>query len=149
MSVSTGLRKIAGRVAKNYVLDANVLLDFVEGGPAASRVEELLLEARPHGNPISMSVVNWGEVFYHSWQEHGEEAARRAMSNLFRLPIERVPVTIEHSLRAGEMKAVHKIPYVDSIAAALAVINDATLVTSDRDFEKLGRRFPILWLPHK
>jgi len=35
---------------------------------------------------------------------------------------------------------------VDSIAAALALLRQATLVTSDRDFEKLGRRVPVLWL---
>jgi predicted nucleic acid-binding protein len=49
-------------------------------------------------------------------------------------------------LKAGELKAVHKIPYGDCLAAALTVLNQATLVTSDRDFEKLGRHFPILWV---
>jgi predicted nucleic acid-binding protein len=48
-------------------------------------------------------------------------------------------------LKAGELKALHKIPYVDCIAAALVSQQQATLVTSDRDFEKLGRHFPILW----
>jgi len=41
---------------------------------------------------------------------------------------------------------MHKIPYVDCLAAALAALNQATLVTSDRDFEKLGRDSPLLWI---
>jgi len=41
---------------------------------------------------------------------------------------------------------MHKIPYVDCLAAALAALNQATLVTSDRDFEKLGRHFLLLWI---
>jgi len=49
-------------------------------------------------------------------------------------------------MKAGELKAIHKIPYVDCIAAALATLQRATLVTSDRDFEKLGRHFPVLWI---
>jgi predicted nucleic acid-binding protein len=49
-------------------------------------------------------------------------------------------------MKAGEIKAVHKIPYVDSIAAALAEMRGGVLVTSDRDFEKLGRRVPVLWI---
>jgi predicted nucleic acid-binding protein len=49
-------------------------------------------------------------------------------------------------MKAGELKAVHKIPYVDCIAAALAVVSQATLVTSDQDFDKLGRQFPVLWV---
>ena len=49
-------------------------------------------------------------------------------------------------MKAGELKAVHKIPYVDGIVAALAVLQQATLVTSERDFEKLGSHFPVLWI---
>jgi predicted nucleic acid-binding protein len=50
------------------------------------------------------------------------------------------------ALKAAELKARHKIPYVDCLAAALAELQRATLVTADTDFEKLGRHFPILWL---
>ncbi len=131
---------------KSYVLDANALLDFVEDGPGAERVGALLSGARRGGSPLLMSVVNWGEVFYHSWQERGEEAARKTIANLARLSIQALPVDLEQSLKAGEIKAVHKIPYVDCIAAALAMLHQATLVTSDRDFEKLGRRLPVLWI---
>jgi predicted nucleic acid-binding protein len=35
---------------------------------------------------------------------------------------------------------------VDCLAAALAVLQQATLVTSDHDFDKLGRHFPVLWI---
>jgi predicted nucleic acid-binding protein len=90
--------------------------------------------------------VNWGEVFYHSWQKRGEESARRTIANLSRLPIELVAVDVSQSLQAGEIKARHKIPYVDCLAAALAMIRQAILVTSDRDFEKLGRRIQVLWI---
>ena len=96
--------------------------------------------------PLLMSVLNWGEVFYHSWQQRGEESARRTVADLLRFPIQLVPVDLSHALKAGELKAVHKIPYVDCVAAALAVLNQAVLVTSDRDFEKLGKQFPILWI---
>ena len=90
-----------------------------------------------------------GEVFYHSWQERGEEFARKTISNLSRLPIETVPVDQEQSLKAGELKARHRIPYVDCLAAALAIMRRAVLVTSDRDFEKLGRRVQVFWTRHR
>jgi predicted nucleic acid-binding protein len=131
---------------KTYVLDANAALDFVEDGPGAERVERLFKDARHRDTPLLISVVNWGEVFYHSWQERGEESARRILAGLSRLPLELVPVDLPQALKAGELKARHKIPYVDSIAAALAVLQQAVLVTADRDFEKLGRQFPILWI---
>jgi predicted nucleic acid-binding protein len=131
---------------KTYVLDANAVLDFTEDGPGAARVEQLMLEAHSSSIRLLISVANWGEVFYHSWQQFGEEEAHRTMGRLARLPIQTVPVDREQAIRAGEIKAVHKIPYVDCIAAALALLNQAVLVTSDRDFEKLGRRIQVLWL---
>ena len=132
-------------MSKTYVLDANALLDLLSNGPGAERVERLLKAARP-ATPLLVSAVNWGEVFYISWQRHGEESARQTLADLLQLPIRIVPVDVPQVLKAGELKAMHKIPYVDSLAAALATLNQATLVTSDRDFEKLGRQFPVLWI---
>jgi predicted nucleic acid-binding protein len=131
---------------RTYVLDANAVLDFVEDGPGAERLERLFKEGRDNRTPLVMSVLNWGEVLYHSWQAKGEESARRTLGGLSRLGIELAPVDESQALKAGEFKAVHKIPYVDCVAAALAVSRQAVLVTSDRDFEKLGRHFPILWI---
>jgi len=133
-------------VTKSYVLDASAVLDFVEDGPGGERIERLFKQARDSNTPLGMSVLNWGEVFYHSWQQRGEDSARRIVAGLSRLPIELVPVDRHQVLKAGELKAIHKIPYVDCVAAALAALRQATLVTSDRDFEKLGRSFPILWI---
>ena len=133
-------------MSRSYVLDANAILGFVEDGPGGKRVEQLLNDALRGRSRVLMSVVNWGEVFYHSWQEQGEESARRTLTGLSRLPIELVPVDLAQSLQAGEIKARHKIPYVDCIAAGLAILHQAILVTSDSDFEKLGRRVEILWI---
>ncbi len=133
-------------MSKTYVLDANAVLDYLEDGPGADRVGRLLKNAFREETSLLMSVLNWGEVFYHSWQERGEESARNAIANLSRLPIEAVAVDLEQSLKAGEFKARYKMPYVDCLAAALAEMRQAILVTSDRDFEKLGRRIEVLWL---
>jgi predicted nucleic acid-binding protein len=131
---------------RGYVLDASAILDFLENNPGSERTERLFQDSRDQKITLLMSVVNWGEVFYHVWQRHGEESARRALASLSRISIELVPVDERQSLQACEIKVLHKIPYVDSLAAALAVLRQATLVTSDRDFEKLGRRVPVVWV---
>jgi predicted nucleic acid-binding protein len=131
---------------KKYLLDANALFDLIEAGPGFQKVEHLFQTAIQQNSSISISVLNWGEVFYLLWQKRGEETARRTTAALSRLPLEIVPVDLAQAMKAGELKAVHKIPYVDCIAAALATLKQATLVTSDRDFEKLGRHFPVLWI---
>jgi predicted nucleic acid-binding protein len=136
-------------VIRAYVLDANALLDFVEAGPGSKKVEHLLQQALRQQVLLLVSTANWGEVFYLLWQQRGEEKARGTMARLSRLPVEIVPVDSRHALRAGEVKAVHNIPYVDCLAAALAILRQAVLVTSDRDFEKLGHQFPVFWIGRK
>jgi predicted nucleic acid-binding protein len=121
-------------------------LDLLENGSGAARVEQILAAADKQENAVSMSVLNWGEVFYNVWQHHGEEAARSAIAGLSRLPIEIVAVDQEQALKAGEIKALHKLSFVDCIAGSLAELRNSTLVTADRDFQKVGRRIRVLWL---
>jgi predicted nucleic acid-binding protein len=131
---------------RTYVLDANAVLTYMQDGRGAERVERLLEEALSRSIPLLISVANWAVIFYILWQERGEDIARQNIAALSRLPFQIIPLDLEQALKAGELKALHKIPYVDCLAAALASIHSATLVTADRDFEKLGRQFPILWL---
>ncbi len=133
-------------MTKTYVLDANALLDLIEAGPGFVKVEQLLQAALRNQVLVLTSVLNWGEVFYLLWQRRGEEKARQTIANLSRLPLQIAVVDFLQALQAGELKALHKIPYVDCMTAALAILHQAVLVTSDRDFEKLGRHFPILWI---
>jgi predicted nucleic acid-binding protein len=109
-------------------------------------MEQLLADAVRRQLRLYISVLHLAEVFYLTWQKTGEERARETVAGFSRLPIQIVQVDLPQALKAGELKARHKIPYVDCIAAALALQQNATLVTADRDFEKLGRHFPILWL---
>ncbi|MCU1299557.1 MAG: hypothetical protein JWO91_3835 [Acidobacteriaceae bacterium] len=129
-----------------YVLDANAILIFFDAGPGAPRIREILSEAVRQNSIVLVSVLNLGEVYYVLWLRLGAEKAKQMISDFARLPIQVIPVDLSQSLKAGEIKAVHKIPYVDCIAAALATLREAVLVTSDHDFENLGRNFPILWL---
>ena len=90
--------------------------------------------------------MDLGEVFYLSWQRYGEQSARDTLDDLSLLPLTILPVDSAQAVKAAELRALHHVPYVDCLAAALASIHQATLVTSDHDFERLGRHFPILWL---
>lgn len=134
---------------KTYVLDANGVLDYVQDGPGSATMERLLRDVSRNHAALLISVINFGEVFYWLWRNKGEQKARETIDDLANLPLEIVPVDLPQALKAGELKAVHKIPYADSIAAALALQHRATIVTADRDFEKLGHDFPVLWLPRR
>ena len=134
---------------ESYVFDASALIDFSEAGPGMHTLEQLLQAAARQQAAIFVSVMNLGEVFYWTWQKRDEAEARRAVDSLSKLPIDYVSVDLAHAIKAGEIKALHHMSYVDCVAAALATLNQAMLVTADRDFEKLGRNFPVLWLPRR
>jgi uncharacterized protein len=131
---------------KAYVLDASALMAFFEDRAGAGKVEELLAKAAEAKRTLAMSVVNWGEVFYSVWRAHGEKEAKAKLQEIAQLPIEIIGVDLELGKVAASLKAERNLPYADCFAAALAQSRKATLVTSDKDFERAGTALKILWV---
>ena len=131
---------------KTYVLDASALMTFFEDRAGADKVEDLLAKAAEAKRPLAMSVVNWGEVYYSVWRARGEKAAAAKLHEIAQLPVEIVGVDLELGKLAARLKAEHNLPYADGFAAALAQARKATLVTSDKDFERVGTALKILWV---
>jgi predicted nucleic acid-binding protein len=131
---------------RNFVLDASAAIDFAQGGSGANKMEQLLADAVRQQLGLYISVLHLAELFYLTWHKTGEQRAREIIASFSRLPVQIIDVSLPQALKAGELKARHRISFVDCVAAALTLQQHATLVTADRDFEKLGRHFPILWL---
>jgi len=79
-----------------------------------------------------MSWINLGEVYYVLRRMAGESEASATVRDLrhdiaARLPDERLV------LDAARVKADHPMAYADAFAAALAVAEEATLWTGDRE----------------
>ena len=131
---------------KTYVFDASALFAFLRSKPGALKVNELLKEATRGRAKVLMSAVNYGEVYGRILRDSGPEQALTAVHAVSPLPIEMLDATPQRALRAADVKAKHKLYYVDGFAAALAIEHKATLVTSDSDFRKIGHGFPVVWL---
>lgn len=131
---------------KTCVLDASALMTFFENRPGADKVEDLLAKAADAKHPLLMSVVNWGEVYYSIWRARGEKVAHAKLQEIAQLPIQVVDVDMDLARLAASLKAQHNLPYVDCFAAALAQSRKATLVTSDKDFQRLGSQVKTIWL---
>jgi len=129
---------------KIYVLDASALMTFFENRPGADRVEHLLVDAADAQRPLAMSVVNWGEVYYSIWRAHGEKAATAKVQPIAQLPIQVFDVDLELTKMAASLKAQYNLPYAGCFAAALAQARKATLITSDKDFDRVGTALKIL-----
>jgi predicted nucleic acid-binding protein len=133
---------------RRYVLDANALIGFLEDRAGTSpRVRRLLEQSFRNDLPLLLSAVNWGEVFYVSWRQHGEANARQAEAKLRQLPITVIPVDIDRATRAAALKQKHNLGYADAFAAELALERDAWLVTADPEFSKVGSTLSVYSLP--
>jgi predicted nucleic acid-binding protein len=131
---------------KTYVLDASALMTFFENRQGAPKVEKLLTGAADAQRPLAMSVINWGEVYYAIWRAHGEKSAAAKLHEIAQLPIRVFDADMTLARQAASLKAQFNLPYADSFAAALAQSQKATLVTSDKDFERAGATLKILWV---
>ncbi len=134
---------------KVHVLDANALYRFLTGGPGADTVNRLFKEARDAEQPLRMSVINWGEVYYTIAKAEGFAETARVMDRVKLLPLTVVDAGEAVTVRAAQLKAGYGLPYADCFAAATAA-KDHVLVTSDaKDFKKISG-LHILPLPeHK
>jgi predicted nucleic acid-binding protein len=134
---------------KVHILDANALYRFLIGGPGAELVAGLLRQARDAEQPLRMSVVNWGEVYYTIAKAKGFVETSRVMERVRMLPLELQVADESIAVRAAQLKAGHGLPYADCFAAACTGKDDV-LVTSDaKDFRKVTG-LQILALPeHK
>ncbi len=131
---------------KTFVFDASALIAFLQKTPGAYRVNELLKEAWQERAKVLMSAVNYGEVYGKILRERGRDQAIMAVQAVSPLPIEMLDATPQRAFKAADVKFRHKLYYADAFAAALVIEHNATLVTSDSDFRKLGRGFPVVWL---
>ena len=130
---------------KRVVLDSSALLTLFHDRPGAAKVEELLQLAIDGKRQLLLCVVNWGEIYYSVWRDQGPGFAQHILAKIAQLPIALVPADIEITHLAAELKAIHKLPYVDCFAAALATQRKASLATSDKDFSPLEKKLGILW----
>ena len=131
------------------VLDAHALMVLFNDEPGAEEVEKILLKAES-GNPtLLMSVVNWGEIYYSILRGASQEMAEAKAHEIAGMQIELVPVDaddLELVRQAAAFKATRKMSYADCFAAALAKIENAELITGDREFKQLARDVKIHWL---
>lgn len=128
------------------VLDSYSLIAYLENEDGAEKMIEVFRVARDSGRALSLSVVNWGEVYYITLREAGRERAEAVAQLISTLPIQIISVDLELTKQAAEFKAIKKMSYGDCFAAALAKLRKAELVTGDEEFKQVEGEVKILWI---
>lgn len=128
------------------MLDANALYRFLAGGDGAEIVNRLFKDARNATQRLSMSVINWGEVYYTIAKAVGFAQAANIMGRVELLPLAILPADELVTGAAAKIEAGHGLPYADCFAAVVTG-TEGVLVTSDvKDFKKIPG-LQILALP--
>lgn len=130
----------------NRVLDAYSLIAYLEGETGADKMVDVIKSARDSGRDLMLSVINWGEVYYITLREEGREKAKEVAHLISSLPIRLIDVDLDLVRQAAVYKATKKMSYADCIAASLAKLRKAELITGDDDFRQLEGEIKILWI---
>ena len=123
------------------VLDSFALITYFRDEAGADKVEALLHNAAIRHEPLHMTEVNYAEVQYIIIRKNGMTGWESAAAHLVSLPITFHPVTRELADTAARLKAAHRISLADAFAAALAKHCKCELVTGDREFRAIRKRF--------
>jgi ribonuclease VapC len=129
------------------VLDSFAVLALLGKERGSKRVHGILKQAEADEASVSMTWVNLGEVATIVERRWGKARVYQVLGTLEATALEMREVGRELTLTAAGIKAEHPLAYADAFAAALAMEEDAVLVTGDPEFRQLEGALSIDWLP--
>jgi predicted nucleic acid-binding protein len=128
------------------VLDSYSLIAYIEGEAGKDTMIEVFRSARDSGKHCLLSVINWGEIYYITLREAGQQRADEVAHLIHTLPIHLVTADLELAKQAAMLKASKRMSYADCFAAALAKYRRIELVTGDKEFKQVEGEVKVLWL---
>jgi predicted nucleic acid-binding protein len=129
-----------------HVLDAHALMAFLEKEPGYDKVGRYFIASVEKDDPLLMTTVNYGEVYYIILREYGQPRTQEIENIIRTLPIRIADVDLDLAREAARFKAENNISYADCFAAALAKLRHAALITGDKEFKALEKDIPIAWI---
>lgn len=130
---------------ENLVLDACALIAYFKKEPGFEAMIQFFERADEEEISLSMHKLNLLEVYYGFYRDDGKEQAEAILGDSLSLPIKIIDDLGDFLFReAGRLKALYNISFADSIALALAVVSEGSIITADRhEFEILEHKETI------
>jgi ribonuclease VapC len=133
-------------VDRAYVLDSYALIAHFEDEAGGEEVRKILKAASAGKTEIFLSVINLGELYYHTLRERKREKADEILFLIEQLPIHVVNADLEITLEAARLKSACPVAYADCFAAALGIRKNAKVVTGDPEFRRFGEILAVEWI---
>ena len=134
---------------RKVLLDTSALFAFTENEEGAAAVQNVLEDAKKGKLAAYISAMSVMELYYITFQEIGEDAARQIVALTRSLPARELPLIDDLILPAADLKARYHISVADAWIAATAKLNGLTLLHKDPEFEPLKEELDVLELPYK
>ena len=133
-----------------FVLDSSAALRYVDDGPGAERVEEILAACAGRRADVCISAVQWGEIAGKLRKRFGASEEIRILSSLLPSEVRIVSATPDRAVGAAGLKVDRNIAYADGFALNLAMDSpEHLLVTADYGFKSVEDLARIEFLPSK
>lgn len=136
-------------MVKSYLLDTSAIFTLTKDEAGSSAVESILIGAKKGSNNVYMSFISFMELYYITWQEKGEAAAKEIIILVKSLPVQKVDPIERITLSAGRIKANHRLSVADAFIAATAMEKKAVLVHKDPEFQAVSKYIEVMELPYK
>ena len=129
-----------------FVLDTFALLAYLQDESVAAHIEKLLENARKGKCRLCLSLINLGEILYITERRGGVAKAQDTLALIRQLPIEVLPADEQLVFSAAHIKANHSLSYADAFSVAIAINENAVVLTGDPEFESVESLVKVEWL---
>jgi len=132
---------------KRYLLDTSAFLALRDDEAGADQVAQLLRLARQGKVRCLACFMSLMEIYYRVWRDENEQEGRLAYEQCQGMSIAWIHETPALLEKAAELKATRRISLADAWIAAAALLEGASLVHKDPEFQEL--EIQQLLLPFK
>jgi len=109
-------------------------------------VETSLQQAEAGELRLLMSWINVGEVYYIAARRHDRARADAFLKRLASLPVRLVLPEESDIIAAARLKSARRLAYADAFAAALAMREQAAVITGDPEIRVLKDLVAVEWI---
>jgi len=129
-----------------FVFDSYALLRLFQREKGFEKIAKLLEDIRKRDIARFINAINVGEIIYITKREFGDQKRIEVLANIERMGFVILPAPNTLIFQAAEYKAIYSISYADCFVLASAVEHQATIVTGDPEFRKVGGLAEIYWI---
>ncbi len=121
----------------SYLFDTSALLTLRDNESGAEHVAEFLYQATSGEVKGLICFISLMEVFYRVWKDEGELEGRLAFEQVQSLPLTIIHESAPLLEKAATLKATYRLSLADAWIGAAAILEGATLVHKDPEFDYL------------